>query len=115
MKEEGLKYQTVKKFVVTTDSKHNEPVAENLLNRDFKVSAPNTVWVGDLTYLKVGRRWQYLSVFIDLFSRIVVGRDLSSSLDRHSTINALNKAILRRRPSRNLMIHRDRSVQYASS
>ena len=56
-----------------------------------------------------------LSVFIDLFSRTVVGWDLSPSLDRHSTINALNKAILRRQPGKNLMIHSDRGVQYASS
>lgn len=114
MKEEGLKCKTVKKFIVTTDSKHNEPVAENLLSRDFNVSAPDTVWAGDITYLKVGRKHYYLSVFIDLFSRIIVGWDLSASLDRHSTINALHKAILRRRPGRDLMIHSDRGVQYAS-
>jgi len=114
MREEGLKCKTVKKFVVTTDSKHNEPVAENLLDRNFNVPAPNKVWVGDLTYLKVGRKWYYLSIFIDLYSRIIVGWDLSASLNRRSTIKALHKAILRRRPGRNLMIHSDRGIQYAS-
>lgn len=115
MREMGLKCRTVKKFVATTDSKHNEPVAPNLLDRKFDVSAPDTVWVGDITYLKIGGKWYYLTVFIDLFSRIVVGWDLSSSLERHSTIHSLQKAILRRRPAKGLMIHSDRGVQYASA
>ena len=115
MREMGLKCRTVKKFVVTTDSKHNEPIAPNLLGRQFEVDAPNTVWVSDITYLKVGRKWQYLTVFIDLFSRMVVGWDLSQTLERHSTIHALKKAIWRRRPEQGLMIHSDRGVQYASA
>ena len=115
MKEMGLKCRTVKKFVVTTDSKHSAPVAPNLLDRQFAVPTPDTVYVTDITYLKVGRKWHYLTVFIDLFSRIVVGWDLSASLERHSAIRALNKAILRRRPSQGLMVHSDRGIQYASS
>ena len=114
MREMGLQCRSVKKFVVTTDSKHNEPVAPNLLNRNFTVSLPDSVQVTDITYLLVGRKWHYLTVFIDLFSRIVVGWDLSASLERHSTMRALNKAIMRRRPGQGLMIHSDRGVQYAS-
>ena len=114
MRDMNLKCKTLKKFVVTTDSKHNEPVAPNLLNREFDVEAPNTVWVTDITYLKIGRQWYYLTVFIDLFSRCVVGWDLSGSLERHSVILALKKAIMRRRPGKGLMIHSDRGVQYAS-
>jgi putative transposase len=79
MKEMGLICCTVKKFVVTTDSKHKEPVSPNLLDRQLTVPTPDTVWVGDITYLKVGMKWHYLTVFIDLFSRIVVGRNLSES------------------------------------
>lgn len=115
MKEDGLRCKAVKKFVTTTDSKHKEPVADNLLNREFKVTSPNRIWAGDITYLRVGRKWYYLSVFIDLFSRIVVGWDLSDSLERYSTITALNKAILRRSPGRGLLVHSDRGIQYASS
>ncbi len=115
MRDMGLKCRATKKFVVTTDSKHNHPVAPNLLNRNFTASSPDVVWVSDITYLKVGKKWHYLTVFIDLFSRIVVGWDLSDSLERHSTIRALNKAVTRRRPSQGLMIHSDRGVQYASS
>jgi putative transposase len=114
MREMGLKCKTLKKFVITTDSKHNEPVAPNLLNREFNVKAPNMVWATDITYLKVGLRWYYLTVFLDLFSRQIIGWDLSGSLERHSVVKALNKAIIRRRPGKGLMIHSDRGIQYAS-
>ena len=115
MKEMGLKCRTVKKFVVTTDSKHKDPVAPNLLDRKFNTPSPDQVWVSDITYLKVGNKWYYLTVFLDLFSRIVVGWDLSDSLERHSVIRALHKSILRRCPGKGLMIHSDRGVQYASA
>ncbi len=114
MRKMSLKSRTIKKYVVTTDSKHSEPVAPNLLNREFTVAAPNTTWVSDITYVKVGRRWYYLTVFIDLFSRIVVGWDLSNSLERHSMMRALQKALLRRTPDKGLLVHSDRGVQYAS-
>ena len=115
MKDMGLRCRTTKKFVVTTDSKHDEPIAPNHLNREFSVPSPNTAWVSDITYVKVGRKWQYLTVFIDLFSRIVVGWDLSESLERHSTIRAFQKALWRRRPGAGLLVHSDRGVQYASA
>lgn len=115
MKNMGLKCKAAKKYIVTTDSKHNEPVAANLLNRQFSVASPNIAWVSDITYMKVGSRWNYLTVFIDLYSRIVVGWDLSASLDRHSMIYAFKKALLRRRPGQGLLVHSDRGVQYASA
>jgi putative transposase len=74
MRQMNLKSKTVKKFVVTTDSRHNEPVAPNLLNREFDIKTPNTIWVSDITYLKIGRSWYYLAVFIDLFSRSLLCR-----------------------------------------
>ncbi len=114
MREMKIKCKTVKKIVVTTDSKHDRLVAPNLLNRNFNVKTPNTVWVSDITYLKVGHRWHYLTVFIDLFSRSVIGWDMSRSLERHSLIKAFNKAVMCRRPGKGLMIHSDRGVQYAS-
>ncbi len=115
MREMDLKCKTIKKFVVTTDSKHNEPVVPNILNRRFNVKTPDTAWVSDITYLKIGSSWYYLAIFIDLFSRSVVGWDLSNSLERYSVIKALNKAIIRRRPGDGLMIHSDRGIQYAST
>ena len=77
MREMNLKCKTVKKFVATTNSKHKEPVAPNLLNREFNVKEPNTVWVSDITYLRIGCKWYYLAVFIDLFTSSIVGWDLS--------------------------------------
>ena len=115
MKEMGLCCKTVNKFAVITDSKHNEPVAPNLLNQNFTTTAPNQSWVTDITYLKIGKKWHYLTVFKDLFSRIVVGWDLSPSLERHSAIRALKKAIINRWPGEGLLVHSDRGIQYASS
>lgn len=110
----GLKCRTLNKFTTTTNSKHNKPVSPNILDRNFTVDSPNKACVSDITYLKVGRKWHYLRVFIDLFSRTVVGCDLSKSLDRYSIIRALHKAIMNRNPGKGLMIHSDRGVQYAS-
>lgn len=69
MKKMGLKCRTVRKFVATTDSKHNEPVTPNSINRHFSPSAPDKVWVSDITYIRAGNKY-YLTVFIDLFPRI---------------------------------------------
>lgn len=114
MKNMGLRCRSVKKFVVTTDSKHDKPIAPNLLDRQFTVDAKNSVWVSDITYLKVGTKWNYLSVFIDLYSRAVVGWDLSDSLGRSSLLKAFSKAVQNRKPPQGLMVHSDRGVQYAS-
>lgn len=114
MKEMGIKCRATKKFVVTTDSKHRKPIAPNILDRQFSTASPNAAWVSDITYMKVGSRWHYLTVFIDLYSRIVVGWDLSGSLERHSMIHAFEKALWRRRPRPGLLVHSDRGVQYAS-
>lgn len=115
MKEMGLRCRATRKFIVTTDSEHNEPVAPNILDRKFTVSEPNRAWVSDITYVKVGSQWNYLTVFIDLYSRGVVGWDISASLDRHSMMHAFQKALWRRRPKAGLLVHSDRGVQYASS
>lgn len=115
MRSMGLRCKTVRKFVATTDSKHSEPVAPNVLNREFTPSAPNIAWVSDITYIRVGSKWFYLTVFIDLFSRMVIGWDFSESLERHSMIRAFNKALLTRNPAQGLIIHSDRGVQYAST
>ena len=68
MKETGLRCRTLKEFVVTTDSRHAEPVSPNLLNRECSVDSANKVWVSDITHLKVGQKWHYLTVFIDFCS-----------------------------------------------
>jgi len=113
MKAAGLRSIVRRKFRATTDSKHSHPVAGNLLQRDFSASAPNTVWVSDISYIATERGWLYLTVFLDLFSRMVVGWALSSSLDSQMVQTALRRAIRNRRPDAGLIIHSDRGVQYA--
>ncbi len=108
----GLKARRIKKFKVTTDSRHLFPVAPNLLNRNFHATEPNRVWVSDITYLKSRTGWLYLTVIIDLYSRMVVGWCVSRSLSHEMVLTALYRAIWRRRPPRGLIFHSDRGVQY---
>jgi len=114
MKKIGIRCKTIKKFVVTTDSNHKKTASPNLLARKFKVSAPNQVWVSDITYLKIKNKWYYLSLFIDLYSRLIVSWDLSDSLKSDSVVKAFKKAIFLRSPDKDLMVHSDQGVQYAS-
>ncbi len=110
----GLRCKTQRKFVVTTNSSHSEPVSENILNRKFTADAPDQVLVSDITYLRVASHWVYLSVFIDIFSRKVVGWDLSKSLSADSTCLALKKYLEKNKYSHKMIVHSDRGIQYAS-
>jgi putative transposase len=114
MKENGLNARIKRRFVKTTDSKHDFPIAPNLLQRDFTADAPNEVWVGDITYLDTREGWLYLAVLIDLYSRRVVGWAMSERIDTALAMNALNMALARRNPRRGLIHHTDRGCQYAS-
>ena len=113
MKAAGLRSIIRRKYRATTDSKHSYPVADNLLQRDFTTSSPDKVWVSDITYIATACGWLYLTVFIDLFSRMVVGWALSSSLSTEMVLTALHRSIRNRRPGVGLTIHSDRGVQYA--
>jgi len=113
MRQTGLRSKIRRKYRVTTDSKHAFPVSANLLERNFTAQAPNQTWVSDITYLATRTGWLYLTVIIDLFSRLVVGWALSSSLSHEMVIAALKRAIRRRRPAKGLIFHSDRGVQYA--
>ncbi len=104
-----------KKFKATTDSKHNLPVAPNLLNRQFAVKEPDMVYVSDITYIWTREGWLYLAVILDLFSRQVVGWSLSNRMSRKLIMNALLMAIWRRRPAPGLIFHSDRGSQYCSN
>jgi len=113
MRKAGLRSKIRRKYKVTTNSKHNFAVAPNLLERNFTAPAPDKVWVSDITYLATRTGWLYLTVIIDVFSRMVVGWALSSSLSHEMVIAALKRAIQRRRPAKGLIFHSDRGVQYA--
>lgn len=109
--------RATRKYVVTTNSDHDYRVADNLLNRKFKVKELNTVWVSDITYVRVKNRWSYLTTIIDLADRMVVGWSLSDDMTTENTVcSAFKSAIAKRGIGKqsNLMIHSDRGVQYAS-
>lgn len=114
MRDEDLKVQTKRKFKVTTDSNHDKPIAPNLLDREFTVSIPDTVYVGDITYIPTRKGWLYLAVIIDLFSRAVIGWSMDSRMTASLVNNALLMAIWTRKPSKGLIFHSDRGSQYAS-
>jgi putative transposase len=114
MREAGIRSVIRRKFrVTTTDSKHRFEVAPNLLERNFTTPAPDKVWVSDITYVPTRAGWLYLTVIIDLFSRLVVGWALSSSLSHQMVLAALKRAVRNRRPAKGLIFHSDRGVQYA--
>ncbi len=114
MRQLGLRVVPSKRFKVTTNSKHNYPVAPNLLDRQFEVAAPDRVWGTDITYLWTREGWLYLAVVIDLFSRKVVGWSLDKRMTTTLVIDALTMAVWRRRPCEGLLHHSDRGSQYAS-
>jgi len=104
-----------RRWVTTTQSKHDNPVAENLLNRDFEADCPATKWVSDISYFEVDRQWFYLTIILDLADRAIVGWVISDSMKpENTTIAALQKAVANRKPEENLLFHSDRGVQYTS-
>lgn len=114
MHDNGIRAKRKKKFKATTNSKHNLPVAENLLNRQFKVDMQDQTWVSDITYLCTDEGWLYLAVFIDLFSRRVVGWSMSSTMTAELVLNAFRMGIGRRVGKVTPLVHSDRGSQYAS-
>jgi putative transposase len=115
MQGEGLKARRRKRYKVTTISDHDQPVAANLLDRQFTATTVNQRWVGDTTEFVVGESSKlYLAAILDLFSRFVVGWAISAANDRYLTIKALEMALKRRSPERGLLHHSDRGSPYAS-
>jgi putative transposase len=101
-----------RRFVTTTNSDHDHPIAPNRLDRCFQVSERNRVWVTDITYIPTGEGWLYLSVVMDLHSRRIVGWAFSRRIDHRLTLDALEMALGRRRPEPGLLHHSDRGSQY---
>jgi len=114
MQQHGIKAKTKRKFVVTTDSRHNLPVAPDLVQRRFNPEAPNALWAGDITYIATEEGWLYLAVVIDLFSRQVVGWSLQPHMHASLVKDALAMAWWRRQPPAGLIFHSDRGSQYCS-
>ena len=115
MRQNGIRAKTVKKWRATTQSNHRLPVAQNTLNRQFMVEAPNRVWAGDLTYVWTTEGWLYLAVLLDLYSRRVIGWAMGHRLTVDLAEQALTMALVTRRPEAGLLHHSDRGSQYAAS
>jgi putative transposase len=114
MQKAGIQSKIRKKYVITTDSKHKFPVADNLLDRDFKVGNVGKVWVSDITYIRTAQCWLYLTTIIDLGDRKVIGWSLSRSLkSKDTSIAAWRMAVNNRPITMELIFHSDRGVQYA--
>ena len=114
MKKHGIRAKTKRKFRVTTDSKHNLPVAPNLLERNFSPEKPNQTWASDITYVWTREGWLFLAVIVDLFSRQVVGWSLDKTMTKELVCSALRQACFRRQPGTGLVFHSDRGSQYCS-
>lgn len=114
MKEQYLVPKARRKFKVTTDSEHDQPVADNLLDQNFKTDAPDKVWVGDITYIPTNEGWLYVAVVIDLFSRKVVGWAMSDRIKKALVVEAFRMAVRKRNPLPGLIFHSDRGSQYCS-
>jgi putative transposase len=114
MSEMNLACKTKRKFKATTNSAHESPIADNVLNREFSVEKPNQTYVGDITYISTHEGWLYLAVVIDLYSRNVVGWSMSERMQTSLVNDALMAAIWKRKPAEGLVWHTDRGSQYAS-
>ena len=115
MRANGLRSAWKRKFVHTTDSKHDLSVAENVLNRQFEPEAVNTAWVADITYIRTRSGWLYLAVVLDLFSRKIVGWSMAPNMSAELVCSAMQLAVVQRQPLPGLIAHSDRGSQYASA
>lgn len=122
MRRLDLRAKYSRKFKRTTDSNHQYGASPNLLNRSFTTTRPNQVWVGDITYIRTDEGWLYLAIMLDIYSRQVVGWQMSKHIDRHLVCDALQAALVTRGIAKQplsempigLMVHSDQGVQYAS-
>ncbi|RJF97024.1 IS3 family transposase [Noviherbaspirillum cavernae] len=114
MREAAVRPVWKRKFIHTTDSRHALPVADNVLDRQFDVAAPNRAWVSDITYVRTRQGWLYLAAVMDLFSRKVVGWAMAPTMPAELVASALCMALQQRQPPRGLLLHSDRGSQYAS-
>lgn len=114
MQQQGIRARRRRRHTVTTDSQHSDPVAPNLLNRDFSAQAPNAKWVTDITGVWTAEGWLYVAVVLDLFSRLIVGWAMAAHRDAELVERALDMALGRRHPEAGLLHHSDRGSQYTS-
>ncbi len=110
----GLRCRQKRKFKVTTDSRHSLPVAENLLDQKFEASAPNQIWLSDITYIPTEEGWLYLAGHKDLFTGEVVGYAMAERMTKNLVSQSLLRAMAAKRPAAGLIHHSDRGSQYCA-
>lgn len=110
----GIRCKQVKKFKATTNSNHDMPVAPNLLEQKFTATAPNQVWLTDITYVQTDEGWLYLAGHKDLFTGDLVGYAMSERMTKNLVSQSLFRAVAEKRPSRGLIHHSDRGSQYCA-
>jgi transposase InsO family protein len=113
MRKYGIVAKTKRKFKVTTQSKHTKPVAANLVKQEFVAQRPNELWTSDITYVWTKEGWLYLAIILDVFSRNIVGWELSSRLTAELVVTAFDRALERRQLTPDMIFHSDRGSQYA--
>lgn len=114
MKIMNLRAKAKRKFKMTTDSNHNNPIAPNLLDRDFTALNPNEKWTSDITYIWTQEGWLYLAVIMDLYSRAIIGWKISRRMTQELVCDAFTMALWRRQFPTGVIMHSDRGSQYAS-
>jgi transposase InsO family protein len=114
MRINGIRSKRKRKFKITTHSEHKRTVAANLIQRDFTALKPNRLWTSDITYVYTQEGWLYLAVFLDVYSRRIVGWSMNHRISDDLVISAFNQAMLHRGPQPGLIVHSDRGSQYCS-
>lgn len=114
MRKNGIRSKVRKKFKATTNSSHNLPVANNILNREFKTNERNRKWVSDITYIWTDEGWLYLAGILDLYDGAIVGWSIDSQMTKELAMRALIAAVEQREPGEGLILHSDRGSQYCS-
>ena len=110
----GLRCRQKRKFKATTDSRHSLPVAENLLDQKFEASAPNQIWLSDITYIPTGEGWLYLAGHKDLFTGGIVGYAMAERMTKNLVIQSFLRALAAKGPAAGLIHHSDRGSQYCA-
>jgi len=115
MRQEKIQSKVAKKFIVTTESKHNLPAAPDRLKRQFQTELPDQAWVSDTTFIPTRQGWVFLAVILDLYSRQVIGWSMGNHNNTQLVSEALTMAIWRRGRAKDVIVHSDRGATYASS
>lgn len=113
-KQAGIEARRKRRFRLTVENHATAPAAPNLVQRQFRVDAPDRIWVGDMTFIRTRQGWLHLAILLDLYSRRVVGWSMSEKPDLALVLNALNMALEQRRPERGLIHHTDQGPIYAA-